>query len=134
MKGVWISMDLVDKKHFNWGFLCRLHDSNGEDIYLAFNAHDYFIEVYIPPPPIKRKWFSVVSSFPLLVHFPCSIFIYRQSLSCPYTSLCENQQTHRIFQTCSLIKFTFLFNSTYSYLNKLFKTFLIARNLLIHVQ
>ncbi|XP_060673369.1 isoamylase 3, chloroplastic isoform X2 [Ziziphus jujuba] len=39
-----------------------LHDSNGEDIYLAFNAHDYSVKAYVPPPPVKRKWFRVVDT------------------------------------------------------------------------
>ncbi|KDP41425.1 hypothetical protein JCGZ_15832 [Jatropha curcas] len=39
-----------------------LHESNGADIYLAFNAHDYFIKVSIPPPPSKRRWFRVADT------------------------------------------------------------------------
>ncbi|KAJ4843526.1 Isoamylase 3, chloroplastic [Turnera subulata] len=39
-----------------------LHDSKGGDIYLAFNAHDYFIKVSIPPPPSSRQWFRVVDT------------------------------------------------------------------------
>ncbi|XP_004501686.1 isoamylase 3, chloroplastic isoform X1 [Cicer arietinum] len=39
-----------------------LHDRNGEDIYLAFNAHDYFLEVSLPTPPTKRRWFRVVDT------------------------------------------------------------------------
>ncbi|GMN35239.1 hypothetical protein TIFTF001_005188 [Ficus carica] len=39
-----------------------LHDSSGEDIYLAFNAHDFFVKVSIPPPPAKRRWFRVVDT------------------------------------------------------------------------
>lgn len=42
-------------------FLRRLHDKNGGDVYLAFNAHDYFVKVSIPPPPPKRRWLRVVS-------------------------------------------------------------------------
>ncbi|XP_004299680.1 PREDICTED: isoamylase 3, chloroplastic-like [Fragaria vesca subsp. vesca] len=38
------------------------HDNNGGDIYIAFNAHDYFIEVPIPAPPGTRKWFRVVDT------------------------------------------------------------------------
>jgi len=34
---------------------------NGGDIYLGFNAHDYFVEVSIPPPPSKRRWLRMVS-------------------------------------------------------------------------
>lgn len=39
-----------------------LHDGNGEDVYLAFNAHDYFVSVSLPSPPTKRKWFRVVDT------------------------------------------------------------------------
>ncbi|CAK7347191.1 unnamed protein product [Dovyalis caffra] len=39
-----------------------LHDKNSGDIYLAFNAHDYFVEVSIPPPPSKRCWLRVVDT------------------------------------------------------------------------
>ncbi|KAJ6939511.1 isoamylase 3 [Populus alba x Populus x berolinensis] len=39
-----------------------LHDKNGGDIYLAFNAHDYFVKVSIPPPPPKRRWLRVVDT------------------------------------------------------------------------
>uniref|UniRef100_A0A2P2MIS2 Isoamylase 3ic isoform X5 n=1 Tax=Rhizophora mucronata TaxID=61149 RepID=A0A2P2MIS2_RHIMU len=39
-----------------------LHDSDGSDIYLAFNAHDYFVKVSIPPPPSKRHWLRVVDT------------------------------------------------------------------------
>lgn len=42
--------------------LRRLHDKNGGDIYLAFNAHDYFVKVSLPPPPPKRRWLRVVSA------------------------------------------------------------------------
>ncbi|CAL5384036.1 unnamed protein product [Camellia sinensis] len=38
------------------------HDKNGGDIYLAFNAHSYFIEVALPSPPQKRHWFRVVDT------------------------------------------------------------------------
>ncbi|XP_057470073.1 LOW QUALITY PROTEIN: isoamylase 3, chloroplastic [Actinidia eriantha] len=38
------------------------HDKNGGDIYLAFNAHDYFVKVAIPSPPQKRRWFRVVDT------------------------------------------------------------------------
>ena len=33
---------------------------------MAFNAHDYFIKLPIPAAPVKRRWFRVVGSFPLL--------------------------------------------------------------------
>uniref|UniRef100_A0A5B7BHN1 isoamylase n=1 Tax=Davidia involucrata TaxID=16924 RepID=A0A5B7BHN1_DAVIN len=39
-----------------------LHDNYGGDIYLAFNAHDYFVRVTIPSPPPKRRWFQVVDT------------------------------------------------------------------------
>lgn len=39
-----------------------LHDGNREDIYLAFNAHDYFVKVTLPKPPNKRRWFRVVDT------------------------------------------------------------------------
>lgn len=39
-----------------------LHDQNGGDIYLAFNAHDYIVKVSIPPPPPKRRWLRVVDT------------------------------------------------------------------------
>lgn len=42
-------------------FSCRLHDKGGGEIYLAFNAHDFFVKVSIPPAPPKRRWFRVVS-------------------------------------------------------------------------
>ncbi|OMP01291.1 hypothetical protein COLO4_12004 [Corchorus olitorius] len=38
-----------------------LHDQSGGDIYLAFNALDYFVKVSIPPPPPKRHWCRVIS-------------------------------------------------------------------------
>ncbi|KAL9666769.1 hypothetical protein QQ045_001109 [Rhodiola kirilowii] len=52
----------------NWGnpeskFLAfTLHDRNGEDIHLVFNAHDYFIETIIPKPPQNKSWFRVVDT------------------------------------------------------------------------
>ncbi|KAK1432221.1 hypothetical protein QVD17_09115 [Tagetes erecta] len=39
-----------------------LHDNDEGDIYLAFNAHDYFVKVPIPSPPQKRQWFRVVDT------------------------------------------------------------------------
>ncbi|PKI45578.1 hypothetical protein CRG98_033894 [Punica granatum] len=39
-----------------------LHGENGGDIYLAFNAHDYFVKVSIPPPPQNRSWYRVVDT------------------------------------------------------------------------
>ncbi|KAM1292708.1 hypothetical protein PS1_020000 [Malus domestica] len=38
------------------------HESSEGDIYLAFNAHDCFITVPIPAPPVKRRWFRVVDT------------------------------------------------------------------------
>ncbi|CAB4297697.1 unnamed protein product [Prunus armeniaca] len=38
------------------------HDNNGGDVYMAFNAHDYFIKVPIPAAPVKRRWFRVVDT------------------------------------------------------------------------
>ncbi|CAK9149035.1 unnamed protein product [Ilex paraguariensis] len=39
-----------------------LHDDDGRDIYLAFNAHDYSVKAVIPSPPEKRRWFRVVDT------------------------------------------------------------------------
>ncbi|XP_040950200.1 isoamylase 3, chloroplastic isoform X1 [Gossypium hirsutum] len=39
-----------------------LHDKGGGEIYLAFNAHDFFVKVSIPPAPPKRRWFRVVDT------------------------------------------------------------------------
>uniref|UniRef100_A0A1U8Q6M4 Isoamylase 3, chloroplastic isoform X2 n=1 Tax=Nelumbo nucifera TaxID=4432 RepID=A0A1U8Q6M4_NELNU len=39
-----------------------LHDNLGGDIYMAFNAHDYFLRAIIPSPPQKRRWFRVVDT------------------------------------------------------------------------
>ncbi|XP_050203560.1 isoamylase 3, chloroplastic isoform X1 [Mercurialis annua] len=39
-----------------------LHESNGADIYLAFNAHNYFVKAAIPPAPSKRSWFRVADT------------------------------------------------------------------------
>ncbi|KAJ1420148.1 Glycosyl hydrolase, all-beta [Sesbania bispinosa] len=38
-----------------------LHDKSGGDIYLALNAHDYFVKVLLATPPTKR-WFRVVDT------------------------------------------------------------------------
>ncbi|XP_039145419.1 isoamylase 3, chloroplastic [Dioscorea cayenensis subsp. rotundata] len=53
----------------NWGnpeskFLAfTLHDDKfGNDIYLAFNAHDYFVKAAIPAPPHKKQWHRVVDT------------------------------------------------------------------------
>lgn len=39
-----------------------LHDKKGGDIYLAFNAHDFFVRVSIPPPPARRHWLLVADT------------------------------------------------------------------------
>ncbi|XP_051124613.1 isoamylase 3, chloroplastic isoform X2 [Andrographis paniculata] len=39
-----------------------LHEGKGGDIYIAFNAHDYFVEAAIPPPPKSRQWLQVVDT------------------------------------------------------------------------
>ncbi|KAK9107096.1 hypothetical protein Syun_023107 [Stephania yunnanensis] len=40
-----------------------LHDHNlGEDIYLAFNAHDYVVKLALPAPPSQRRWSRVVDT------------------------------------------------------------------------
>ncbi|KAK9118662.1 hypothetical protein Scep_016755 [Stephania cephalantha] len=40
-----------------------LHDHNlGEDIYLAFNAHDYIVKLALPAPPSQRRWSRVVDT------------------------------------------------------------------------
>lgn len=39
-----------------------LHDRSGGDIFLAFNAHDFFVKVLMPAPPKTRKWFRVVDT------------------------------------------------------------------------
>ncbi|KAJ0525348.1 putative isoamylase [Helianthus annuus] len=39
-----------------------LHDSDEGDLYLAFNAHNYFVKVPIPSPPQGRCWFRVVDT------------------------------------------------------------------------
>ncbi|QCD93172.1 glycogen operon protein GlgX [Vigna unguiculata] len=39
-----------------------LHARSGADIYLAFNAHDYFIKALLPTPPQTRKWVRVVDT------------------------------------------------------------------------
>ncbi|KAJ6814794.1 isoamylase 3, chloroplastic isoform X1 [Iris pallida] len=39
-----------------------LHDDKFGDIYLAFNAHDYFVKASVPSPPHKRSWHRVVDT------------------------------------------------------------------------
>lgn len=39
-----------------------LHDGNGGDIYLAFNAHHFFVKAAIPSPPQNRRWHRVVDT------------------------------------------------------------------------
>ncbi|KAL9228743.1 hypothetical protein vseg_004291 [Gypsophila vaccaria] len=52
----------------NWGnseskFLAfTIHGKKGGDIYLAFNAHDYFVNTAIPSPPQNRRWLRVVDT------------------------------------------------------------------------
>lgn len=52
----------------NWGnieskFLAfTLHGEHGRNIYLAFNAHEYFVQVPIPSPPQNKQWFRVVDT------------------------------------------------------------------------
>ncbi|GMH00182.1 hypothetical protein Nepgr_002021 [Nepenthes gracilis] len=52
----------------NWGnheskFLAfTLHDGHGRDIYLAFNAHEYAVQVAIPSPPRNERWFRLVDT------------------------------------------------------------------------
>ncbi|KAH0460240.1 hypothetical protein IEQ34_010903 [Dendrobium chrysotoxum] len=42
----------------------RLHDNNnsGGDIYVAFNAHDYFAKIAVPSPPNGKRWHRVVDT------------------------------------------------------------------------
>ncbi|KAI3992956.1 hypothetical protein MKX01_009699 [Papaver californicum] len=41
-----------------------IHESNHRaDIYVAFNAHDYFVKALIPSPPPNRRWLRVMTSF-----------------------------------------------------------------------
>ncbi|CAG7881506.1 unnamed protein product [Brassica rapa] len=40
-----------------------LHDGvNGQDVYAAFNAHDYFVKALIPLPPSGKQWFRVADT------------------------------------------------------------------------
>ncbi|KAL7116724.1 hypothetical protein ACP275_03G022700 [Erythranthe tilingii] len=39
-----------------------LHEENGGDLYVAFNAHDYFVKAAIPSPPQTRQWFRMVDT------------------------------------------------------------------------
>lgn len=43
-------------------FLTILHGEHGRNIYLAFNAHEYFVLVPIPSPPQNKQWFRVVDT------------------------------------------------------------------------
>lgn len=65
--------NFIDKNEVTWHedqwdnpeskFLAfTLHDKGGGDIYLAFNAHDYFVKTAIPSPPQNRRWFRVVDT------------------------------------------------------------------------
>ncbi|GER54103.1 glycogen debranching enzyme [Striga asiatica] len=64
--------DFIGKKEVTWHedkwenreskFLAfTLHEENGDDLYVAFNAHDYFVKTVIPSPPQRKRWFRVVS-------------------------------------------------------------------------
>ncbi|KAH0890364.1 hypothetical protein HID58_052793 [Brassica napus] len=40
-----------------------LHDGvSGQDVYAAFNAHDYFVKALIPLPPSGKQWFRVADT------------------------------------------------------------------------
>ncbi|KNA12198.1 hypothetical protein SOVF_128120 isoform A [Spinacia oleracea] len=39
-----------------------LHSEKGEDVYLAFNAHDFFVQAAIPSPPQNKQWCRVVDT------------------------------------------------------------------------
>ncbi|KAK1257535.1 hypothetical protein QJS04_geneDACA024858 [Acorus gramineus] len=66
--------NFLDKKDVTWhedrwdnhesNFLAfTLHDKNlGEDIYVAFNAHDYFVEATLPSAPARKHWHRVVDT------------------------------------------------------------------------
>lgn len=84
---------------------CRLHDNSGGDIYLAFNAHDYFIKVPIPAPPVKRNWFRVVGFFPT----------YSTYLSCLLAAIS--------LLNCIVFHFHFMLSLSYSFV--LFVTMLL---------
>ncbi len=34
----------------------------GGDLYIAFNAHDYFVKSVVPPPPSGKYWYRVVDT------------------------------------------------------------------------
>ncbi|KAJ4953333.1 hypothetical protein NE237_030165 [Protea cynaroides] len=65
--------NFLDKKNVTWHednwdnyeskFLAfTLHDDLGGDIYMAFNAHDYFVKAILPSPPHNRRWFRVADT------------------------------------------------------------------------
>ncbi|CAA0843322.1 Isoamylase 3- chloroplastic [Striga hermonthica] len=65
--------DFIGKKEVTWHednwenceskFLAfTLHEENGDDLYVAFNAHDYFVKTVIPSPPQRKRWFRVVDT------------------------------------------------------------------------
>lgn len=68
-------------------FFCRLHDDKfGNDIYLAFNAHDYFVKAAIPAPPHKKQWHRVVWCLlcSLFMHLKFNSFIHNELLHDDY--------------------------------------------------
>ncbi|XP_060175321.1 isoamylase 3, chloroplastic isoform X5 [Lycium barbarum] len=65
--------NFIDKNEVTWlednwykeesRFLAfMLHDGNGGDIYLAFNAHHFSVKAAIPSPPGNRSWYRVVDT------------------------------------------------------------------------
>ncbi|PHU11727.1 ATP synthase subunit alpha, chloroplastic [Capsicum chinense] len=63
--------NFIDKSEVTWlednwfneesRFLAfMLHDGNGGDIYLAFNAHHFSVKTAIPSPPRNRSWYRVL--------------------------------------------------------------------------
>ncbi|KAF8092103.1 hypothetical protein N665_0424s0035 [Sinapis alba] len=40
-----------------------LHDGvTGQDVYVAFNAHDFWVDTHIPRPPTGKQWFRVADT------------------------------------------------------------------------
>jgi len=52
--------DNIDSKFLAF----TLHEGKygGGDLYIAFNAHDYFIKLVVPPPPSGKCWYRVVDT------------------------------------------------------------------------